>query len=324
MLYIIPQFPVLNRYPEDWIRWLDLEFSRHYKGSFEILMGLNTPKPYTFNDINKFTDTESTISYELQQLDSLFKKKLLLNDLVLFCDFDFPGFSSSAAFLLRTLYPTIKLYGFIHATSVNYLDFWNLVSDSKFFAEKGSFSILDGIFVATNYHKNKLSVFNVDSKIYVVGCPFFSEEIPNLAKDWLVRKWDIFIPARHVDQKLSGVDLDFAKVKISDGELYSRKHYYETMGNSKICLSLAQEETFGYSVLEAISLGAIPVVPDKYSYPELVSEVNLRYSNFSDMKFKINSILNGEDWVDYRIKLNCDLFKWENSFKNLISILEGN
>jgi len=321
MLYLIPQFPVPNRYPEDWIRWLPEELK---------LVGLKTvmiegneiPKKFEYNQINKFTDTIGSSVYELQQLDKLLRINFKPGDGVFFSDVDFPGFNSIACSLIRTLYPQVKLYGFIHATSINEKDFWEPVRFSKIKVEQGSFSLFDKLFVSTNYHKNKLELSfsgELKDKLYVVGCPFFPDELNSKFKrPWKYREWDVYLPSRRDSQKSISLGEGFSSLKVKfsgDSEFSDRDLYYKSLGDSRIYLSVAKEETFGYALLEAITMGCLPVVPDAFSYPEMVP-LGFRYRNESEMFKMVKSILNlsEAEVSDFRFRLLPYVEKWEDSF----------
>ncbi len=51
-----------------------------------------------------------------------------------------------------------------------------------------------------------------------------------------------------------------------------RERYLELLGEASVVLSTADHEFFGIAVVEAIAAGAVPVLPDALSYPELVPE----------------------------------------------------
>jgi len=58
--------------------------------------------------------------------------------------------------------------------------------------------------------------------------------------------------------------------------------YCQALGESQVLLSSSHEETFGYQVVDAIINNCIPVVPDAFSYPELVSK-EYRYDNLTEL-----------------------------------------
>ena len=57
------------------------------------------------------------------------------------------------------------------------------------------------------------------------------------------------------------------------GYLEDRELYLETLRWADVVVSTARHEFFGLSVLEAITAGAVPLLPDRLSYPELLWRV---------------------------------------------------
>lgn len=55
------------------------------------------------------------------------------------------------------------------------------------------------------------------------------------------------------------------------GFIESRPEYEEVLRDSDMIVSTANHEFFGIAVLEAISAGCYPILPDRLSYPELLS-----------------------------------------------------
>ncbi|MDY7102900.1 MAG: DUF3524 domain-containing protein [Actinomycetota bacterium] len=54
------------------------------------------------------------------------------------------------------------------------------------------------------------------------------------------------------------------------GHVPSREDYVELLARSDVVVSAARQEFFGISVVEAAAAGAVPVVPDRLSYPEVL------------------------------------------------------
>lgn len=52
----------------------------------------------------------------------------------------------------------------------------------------------------------------------------------------------------------------------------SRNKYLDLLSQSDVVVSVAEHEYFGISVVEAIAAGCCPVLPNRLSYPELVSD----------------------------------------------------
>ena len=68
----------------------------------------------------------------------------------------------------------------------------------------------------------------------------------------------------------------FARIKQTFGDridawgFQSRDQYKKILNNTDVFLSTADHEFFGLSVVEAISRGALPLVPNRLAYPEVV------------------------------------------------------
>ena len=70
----------------------------------------------------------------------------------------------------------------------------------------------------------------------------------------------------------------------------NKKEYYELLSKAKIVFSASKQETFGIGTVEAMMLGAMPVVPNKLSYIELYDSL-FRYENLSEAKDKIRTFM---------------------------------
>jgi glycosyltransferase involved in cell wall biosynthesis len=80
-----------------------------------------------------------------------------------------------------------------------------------------------------------------------------------------------------------------AREKLADrtihfGFVRSRTEYEALLARSDIVVSTTAQEFYGLSILEAVACGAIPVVPDALSYPELLP-AEYRYPTASPLSF---------------------------------------
>ena len=67
---------------------------------------------------------------------------------------------------------------------------------------------------------------------------------------------------------------------ISTQELsLSKDDYYKLLAKSKIIVSYALQENFGYGVNEAVSLGCLPILPNRLVYPSLYGKEFLYNKN---------------------------------------------
>ncbi|MFK7804077.1 MAG: DUF3524 domain-containing protein [Anaerolineae bacterium] len=73
----------------------------------------------------------------------------------------------------------------------------------------------------------------------------------------------------------------------------SKERYQELLGLSDIVISTAHHEFFGISILEAIHAGAIPLLPKRLSYPELIPaeyHAAVLYNNRYDLISKLHQV----------------------------------
>jgi hypothetical protein len=78
-------------------------------------------------------------------------------------------------------------------------------------------------------------------------------------------------------------------------------------------LITANEETFGYQIVDAVMHGCIPIAKNSLSYPELLPEEYL-YNSADEMVEKIGKALNGNLPVP-ELKCHEDM---DNFYENLM------
>jgi hypothetical protein len=288
---------------------------------------------------NYFTNTLQALEWEAEQVKHIAKiiSKVSQNDIVFFFDLNFPGLSLPLIHILRLVVKGIKIFGYLHGGSYCKDDIYAPVKHSKSLYEKSLFAVCDGIFVATNYHKQliKRKIRVQDNNIFVVRAPFYKEYVLKYAKpkELEIRKYDVLIVNRpqqidlniikgiiNMEPKLKFVftrNLGIKNQNVEIKPVSSRSEYYELMADSKVLLLARTEETFGYPVLEAISLGTIPICPNKFSYPEILSDINLLYSNVRDLREKLNYV------ITTNYKLRFDFTEYENCIKKISNIMRS-
>jgi len=86
--------------------------------------------------------------------------------------------------------------------------------------------------------------------------------------------------------------LDLPNVKLIAGQ--SDEQHLRTLKSSKVVLSCAYQENFGYSIMKSTYLGCLPVLPRRAVYPEFFPETCL-YNSTTEAVGLIQSFLNIEN-----------------------------
>ena len=81
---------------------------------------------------------------------------------------------------------------------------------------------------------------------------------------------------------------NLANLRFIVGE--SDEEHHHSLARSKIVLSSAYQELFGYSVMKAVASGAIPVLPNRQCYPHYFAKENI-YTTNQNAADKITTIL---------------------------------
>jgi hypothetical protein len=178
-----------------------------------------------------------------------------------------------------------KCFAICHATSKNAYDYFEGDREIKYPIEKAIAKIFDKVFVATEYHKKKLGWPN----IHTITLPF-----PPFPGKEGIKQYNIVSVARPGKQK-HNAHLERLVEKAFNCTIYkctanTWEEYYDFLSKSTILLITSKEETFGYQVIDAIKNGCIPVAPNKFSYPELIS-INYLYNNYIELIELIDTIL---------------------------------
>lgn len=102
------------------------------------------------------------------------------------------------------------------------------------------------------------------------------------------------------------------------GYIRSRDDYMDMLRTGAIVISTSQQENFGISVVEAVGLGCLPLLPDRLSYPEILPNryhSQFLYSGFDDLVSKLDNIINNySHFIQYRSDLSAEMacYSWEN------------
>lgn len=95
-----------------------------------------------------------------------------------------------------------------------------------------------------------------------------------------------------------------------------------SLGSSKVYLQTSKE-TFGISVIEAISAGCIPIVPDNSAFVETVPFDVLRFKEKDDAITKLKDAMNGKfDYLKPILRKHIERFSIENFQNSMLKEIE--
>ncbi len=112
-----------------------------------------------------------------------------------------------------------------------------------------------------------------------------------------------------------------------------RDVYKKWLQKGTVVISTAQQENFGLAVIEAISAGCIPLLPDRLAYPEVIHQKlhhNCLYTNKSDLIEKLITQLTSPDrFSGLRDELmqHVQQYDWNSvigDYDDLLSLLANN
>ena len=126
---------------------------------------------------------------------------------------------------------------------------------------------------------------------------------------------------KRAEEKLKDKILQFGYVPL-------REEYEQWLKRGAVVISTAMQENFGISVIEAMLMGCLPLLPDRLSYPEILPEEfheHFLYQNRDDLIEKLILIIS--DYKSYeiigsRLAQKMMPFLWENVVSGYDRVLE--
>lgn len=300
-LYIITLEPIEKRYTKQWLLYWRNEFKKYFKEVINIngtILGDNIDKG-RFLDINK---TNIWKSEQVIKVAELFKENKIKDyDTFLFMDFWHPGVIN-IKYMAQLQNIKVKIFGYAHAGSYDPYDFLSLAGLNYWAKdfEKSLFSIYDGIFVATYFHKHLIAKtfkdIKIQKKINVVFFPMkWDKEIKDKIGNYNPPKEDIVVFPHRLDKEKQPEQFDeLAKICkntkirfIKTMEVTKNKtDYYQLLAKAKVIFSANLQETYGIGTVEAMCLGCYPLVPDRLSYTEMYNEL-FKYKDLVHASLKL-------------------------------------
>ena len=285
-LIFVPQFPVNMRYSHWWF----YEFPHQLNMRFNevVMLGKDYVKKFKNVDYDKqwFSPVNQSIEFEMAQVTEYLNLELQDDDILFHADLSYPGIFHNVLYHKRPK----KCFAYCHATARNKHDYFQSVRASKFKVESGFALLYDKVFVGSQYHADKINWKNS----VVVGLPNPTILSPvKLKRDKLIVS--VCRPSiQKVDPNVEKkVIKEFGDIIRPEVPFPDWVDYSEFLSSSKILLISSREETFGYTILDAIQMGCIPIAPKRLCFPEILPKDYL-YDSPESLYTLINKIVKGE------------------------------
>lgn len=258
-----------------------------------------------------FLNAPFTINFKSKQISEIAKlyEDDVINDddIIFFSDLWHPGIES-ISYLNHFCNKKVKIHGIIHAGSwtdtdeVRQLERW-----AKYF-EDVLFDIVDVIYVASNFIKQDLIKKRIinENKIKVTPLPLDKNmldktkgktKLNNIifnGRNHPEKQPELFLELKNqIESLCKDHFIEIPKFIWTQQNKLTKEEYYKLLLESKIVVSFALQENFGYGINEAVKLGCTPYVPNRLVYPEHYQQEYL-YNNFSDLVDKIFSHLKND------------------------------
>jgi len=290
----------------------------------------------------QFLDIVNTCKFkaaQLQMIADLFNEGKVENgDAFLVGDIFFPGIEM-IKYMSELLGINVRVYGINYAGRADKTDFVQQLSGWSDASESGYHLICDGIFVGSDDHKkNVVDYFGLnDVTVHTTGLVWdlnymqeFHEAMGHVEKEDFViwpHRWceekginELLEFAKQTKKKIvitsSGPKKDLGKLPKNIEYRYglTKAEYFELMAKARWYLSTAYQETFGYTIQEAIFFGCNILVPNRACCPEMVPAENV-YENIDNVDRLFDS-------YDLTVPFEWTA-KWNDNAQTIIDIIKS-
>ena len=288
----------------------------------------------------QFLDIVNTCKFkaaQLQMVADLFNEGKVENgDAFLIGDIFFPGIEM-IKYMSELQGMDVKVFGINYAGRADKTDFVQQLSYWADASEAGYHFICDGIFVGSSDHANNVcDHFGLNpATVYRTGLVWdleYMNQFPRLGdkEDFVI--WphrfskekgidELVEFAKFTDKKIiitsSGPAKDLGKLpkNIEYRHSLTKPEYFDLMRRAKWYLSTAYQETFGYTIQEAIYFGCEILVQNRACCPEMVPAKNVYESVYEiETKFNEGGLVVPMSWTE----------KWDNNAQTMIDIIKEN
>ena len=333
-------FPLENldkRYTKLTREWYRTEFEKN----FELVIIEGDELTQTI-ETGSFLDSCGTIYYKMSQFQKFAQmvrnNEVKDGDILFFDDLWAPGLHSVKYVTQMGKSINVKIFGVIHAGSHTPSDDVAVKLDKSWtrYFEQSIYELCDGVFVGSNFHKQVILNYigvQYSGKIHNTGLPFNVSSVfrGSDTRNWVDKDNIVVFPHRRHPEKhhelfdrleqdvKKEVDFEVQFVRTMDLDL-TNEDYYKLVGKSKVFVSFADQENFGYATLEAATFGNALVLPNRLVYPEFYPKSCL-FDTYEQCKQMVMKSLSLKRPPGNTINLS-QIFKFEHSIKNMLNIIK--
>ena len=324
-IYIIPIEPIDQRYTKQWydnIPTLINEKIQEYNLDYTVttIDGVTVEDKTTSGAFLDFGKTNEYKASQTAHVSELFSKGLILpGDKFLITD-AWNFIVTPIKYMSELLDIPVEIHGIWHAGAYDPTDILGLKMSKPWphLQEKAWYMACDYNYFGTNFHRN-IFLHNLEipdiyhNKAIRSGQPH-NPIVEQLQPYYNTPKQNtVMWPHRYNEDKqpeiIENLDLRPYSVLITQQLDLSKEKYYEAMGQAKAVFSCSLHENLGISMMEGCLAGAIPIVPDRASYSEMLKDCDVYidweylsnnlevvYKYFPDAKYIFNT-RNVDDWI---------------------------
>lgn len=256
-------------------------------------------------------------SLQLAEIASMYERgEVQDGDRFFFSDIWFPGIES-IAYMNYFTGVKAQITGVIHAGSFTDTDF---VRDMERWAknfEDVVFDISSEIYCASNFIRDDILRKRIvdPAKLIVTGLPVDYSGLRQHIKTPEQKQDTVIFNGRLCDEKQPWLFDELHRqverriqrpvkfVKTQEENL-SKADYYELLSESKVVVSYALQENFGFGIAEAAYLGCTPVLPNRLVYPELYDEKYL-FDRFEESVEQVVDALENYNSESIQLPVRC-------------------
>lgn len=315
-LWTLPIEDLEMRYSKDWLNWFHAE-CKNYNIDVRDINGQAMESNVRTGDVFDDCATNYWKLTQMAELCRLMKNGEIKDDDVIF-DFDLWHSGLEAfGYIKYASKRNTRLYGIWHAGTYDKTDFTHRYGMEVFGKglETAWSNLTEKAFVGSTYHQKMLAETR-GIKTIVTGLPLNRESIINTVfPTWSGKKPYVVWTSRLSPEKQPEMFYKIKAILEKDGiDCYSthfmklsKKAYYQFLAGASVVLSTATHENFGIGVVEGMTLGCTPVVPDGLSYTDYVPK-RWRYNSVDECLDLIRkAIKEPEDCSKYVQKYNYSI-----------------